>query len=173
MQPDPAFDARLAFARKVEMGLSAWLQARGGFILPVYDYSGLGDGKAPKLQGVDNSLVTPDLFTARQGQTRWVEVKWKSEATWTHITQRFETGIDRRLWTHYERVEAETGIPVWLLFVHEKEGEVRGQSIAELNKNKRVSVRFNFGRGGIFFAWDSLVVLASYSDILAPMAVAS
>jgi hypothetical protein len=162
---DQRFQLALQSAREVEKIVARWLQRRGWLVLPVYDYSGLGDGKAPKLQGDGVSLVTPDLLAARDGSTKWFEVKHKTRADWTRITGRLETGIDLRLWNHYVRVRASTGCEVWIVFVHEHEDEIRAGEIGALDAIKRESPRFNNGRGGVFWAWDSLTPMAKWSDV--------
>jgi hypothetical protein len=118
------FDAKLAHARTIEIAVATWLKARGARILPVYDYSGLGSNKAPKLEAFSacDSLVTPDLLVARRGSISWCEVKWKARANHFRQNNEFETGIDLRLWRQYRHVRHETGARVFLVFAHEAEG---------------------------------------------------
>ena len=93
------FEQAVARARVIEQAVAAWLMRRRCQILPVYDYSGLGKGKAPKLAGASRSLVTPDLLVAREGMTTWVEVKWKTSATLHKTSGSVDIGvIERRLW---------------------------------------------------------------------------
>lgn len=142
-QSDDQFQASLAKARKIERAVAAWLMSKGARILPVYDYSGLGEGKAPKLQAfsASDSLVTPDLLVARRGCMSWCEVKWKTSAFHFRKTNEFETGIDLRLWNQYQRVKKITGCRVFLVFVHEAEDTVTCDEIGLLDSlpNKRVS----------------------------------
>lgn len=157
----------VARARVIERMVSEWLQARGWLILPVYDYSGLAENKAPKLLSKKLSLVTPDLLGARNGESRWVEVKWKSRADFTRMSQRMETGVDARLWNNYLLVQKETGIPVWIAFVHELENEIRAEHIDILARSARHGdPQRKMSRSGmVFFAWDSLRFLARLSDV--------
>ena len=162
------FDDALEYGRAGEVGISSWLQKRGWRVLPVYNYSGKGGDKAPKLiAAIDaDSLVMPDLMVARDGLTRFVEVKRKGRADWTRVTQRRETGINLRLWTQYRAVQVATGIQVALLFVHDKEGEVRGGSIDALGSDARQT-----GCGGgmpamVFFPWDTMPLIALHKDVL-------
>jgi hypothetical protein len=124
MRPSEDFETKLAHARTVEIAVATWLKARGARILPVYDYSGLGSGKAPKLEAfsASDSLVTPDLLVARRGSLSWCEVKWKTSANLFKNTNEFETGIDLRLWRQYRHVKHETGARVFIVFAHEAEG---------------------------------------------------
>src|SRR3972149_1435615 len=72
------------------------LQKRGWYVIPSYDFSGPNDDKAPKLQGLGNGFVLPDLDISRNGKRKWAEVKTKDEATFTRITQKLEHGIPLR-----------------------------------------------------------------------------
>lgn len=167
--PTDSFSVQRARAKTVEEAVSAWLQQRGGFVLPAYDYSGLQDDKAPRLTAVlpEDSLIVPDLFCARNGRSTWVEVKLKAGASFTRLTQRLETGLSRRLWDHYLAVEKTTGLPVWLLFVHEAEQEMRGESQqALLNSTPRYYTGTKMGRAGmVFVPWDKMRVLATWNDL--------
>ena len=141
--PQSDFESALVRARKIEQAVATWLMARGSSILPVYDYSGLGANKAPKLQAfsASESLVTPDLLVARRGVTCWLEVKWKSHAFHFRKRNEFETGIDLRLFRQYQRVREITGCKVWIVFAHRDENVVTCNEIGELDAmpSKRVS----------------------------------
>jgi hypothetical protein len=164
-----AFHASVAHHREYEIAVSNWLQRRGWLVLPAYDYSGKGESKAPKLLGVTRQLVVPDLLACRGGKSRWFEVKYKTEASETYSRgNRLETGIDLRLWKHYCQVREESGVEVWIVFVHRKEAEVRGLEIEDLQRHGvRESPRFNYGKGGVFFPWDGLQRLATLTEVLA------
>lgn len=174
------FERKLAWGGQAERALSLWLQQQGWYVLPTYDYSGLDNNKAPKLEGSspNRSLVIPDLLAAQFSKgTVWLEVKRKSKADWTHQTGRRETGIPLRLWNDYLDVQHETRLDVWVLFVHEQEDEVRGQRITYLNNGdcshgkyghqptRRESRSDRMGRM-VFFCWDCLKHIACTSDVL-------
>jgi len=165
----PSFEEKLAMGREYELLVAGWLKRRGFLILPVYDYSGLGENKSPKLQAANDadSLVVPDLLIAQaQKGTKWVEVKFKARADFTRKTQRMETGIALRLWRHYHEVKAATGLPVWLMFCHAEEDEIRGAEIADLASAVRVYDGRKMGRGGMaFFPVEALRRLARLSAI--------
>jgi len=167
-QNSESFERQLQRGRVVEEQVADWLMGQGRMVLPVYEYSGLGDGKAPKLLAIPSSasLVVPDLLVVAKGKTLWIEVKYKSHADFTHITQRRETGISQRLWGHYQRVQTVTGLPVWILFVHEKEDELRAGALTELNQNKRAYNGGKMGGAGMyFFPYNELRCLGHYSDL--------
>jgi hypothetical protein len=167
MQPSKWKDQREArLGRAVERAISHWLMSRcGGFILPAYDYSSAHD-RAPLLLGVPDSLISPDLLYAQDGETSWLECKFKTHADFTRITEQFETGIPLRHWRHYLRVREVTGLPVWLLFAHWKEAEVRGQELGELDRVVREYRGQNMpgGEPMAFFPWDDLLYVATTAE---------
>lgn len=114
--------------------VATWLMIRGFLILPVYDYSGIQDNKAPKFQAIQTklSLVTPDLLCAKDGALKWVEVKWKTSTTLYRKKREVRTGLPRKHWEHYKKVQAVSGVPVWLLFVQEAENQIVGGHIDKL-----------------------------------------
>lgn len=178
---DERFRVSVEFYRRYEKAVAAWLMRRGWFIFPVYDFSGLGENKAPKLQAASptQSLVTPDLFVSRGGTSKWVEVKWKTHAEPGIIrsmarkcqpNDALETGVSLRLWRHYEQVQSVSGCEVWITFVHEREREMRGAKLDELRKSLRIYDGQKMGRHGMaFFAWDDLVRLAPLDAVLAEL----
>jgi hypothetical protein len=129
----------------------------------------MGDSKAPKLEAYNGakSLVLPDILVAGNGGLIWVEVKWKDHAEFTHITQRLETGLNRRLWNQYVSVSQQTSVSIWLFFLHKKEGELRGGDIEELSSVSRVYDGPKMGPDGmVFFPWDSLQILDTYDNVI-------
>ncbi len=163
------FASALAAARLVERRVSAWLMANNFRVLPLYEgFAGPQEDKAPKLiaRDANGSLVVPDLLVARRASFKWVEVKWKAETTLHRLSGRWETGINQRLWNDYRAVKAETGLEVWLLFVHEKEGELRGDEIEVLGRCCRIYDGTKMGSGGmVFFPWDSLRKVARLDEL--------
>ena len=163
------FDDKLALGRSYEVQYANWVMLKcNARILPVYDYNGqLGD-KAPKLQGIspNASLVVPDLLVCEDGATSWVEVKYKTRADWTRITNRLETGIPLRLWRDYEAVQEASGLPVQLVFIHGQEGEVRGNTINNLRLIKRVYEGNSMSYGGmVFFPYEMLPIITTLDEL--------
>lgn len=167
---DATFKAAVAESRKVERAVAAWLMKRNGCsVLPVYDYSGLSQDKAPKLQAFSSadSLVCPDLLVARRGLLTWVEVKWKTACIHWRKTSQDQTGIDRRLFDQYVRVAAVTGARVFLMFCHREPDVVTCDDLASLAvaKGRRDSVRSSTMPAMISWPIDSLHRVAKFSDI--------
>lgn len=165
----------ISLFREYEIAFSRWLQRhREWSTLAAYDYSGKGGDKAPLLFGKNAQIVVPDLFGCKAGGSAWFEIKYKSHADETFMRARrvdpncpLETGIDRHLWQHYLKVRDESGLEVWLVFIHRKEGEVRAASITELREPDRHRIAGGMGRGGMaFFSWNHLRFVARYVDVL-------
>ena len=165
------FEKQLAIGREVEMAVARWLMQRGHRVLPVYDYSGLNSGKAPKLQAISSadSLICPDLLIVKGGRTIWCEVKFKTHADFTRRTRQHETGIDLRLWNHYQQVADTSGSPVWLIFCHQCEDEIRCGSLDVLrspNEHRIYRGSKMSHSGMVFFRYDTLHYLERLSSVI-------
>lgn len=128
------FDAQLAAARVIEERVAELLRRAGIWVIPSYDWTGADGAKAPSVlapRGWDD-LVMPDLQTFHRGVQRWLEVKWKWWASYHRKLNQLETGISLRLYEHYRAIERVSGGDVYVLFVHHREGEMRGDSLKRL-----------------------------------------
>lgn len=94
--------------------VAEFLQEKGFYVIPSYDYSGEDSNKAPKMQGKKTAYVIPDLDICRAGLRRWVEVKTKTEATLFGKTGELQHGIDVRHFESYLSVQNESGNEVYL-----------------------------------------------------------
>jgi len=132
-----SFDEKLSWARESEEMVGAFLRSRGWWCIPTYDFSGKGDNKAPKLLAPvgEPSLVLPDLQCFRDGERRWYEVKRKSSAASYRIGGYPTTGISQRHFDQYLRVQDETRSEVVIVFVHEHEAEIRGDTLDGLERS--------------------------------------
>lgn len=132
------------------------LQERGWYVIPSYDYTGEEENKAPRLQGLTEHLVIPDLDISQNGERRWAEVKTKTKADWTYMTQRLEHGFPLRHYHHYQKVQQITGTEVWLFIYEESTGDVLYAKIDDLDCAKRIYGGDKMDRGGtIFFPRDA------------------
>jgi len=95
------------------------LRERGWHTIASYEYSGTANDKAPRLRGLNDSCVVPDLDASKDGRRIWVEVKTKSRPTQDYKTGRDEHGIPKRHYYDYLRVQAITGCKVYLLIYEE------------------------------------------------------
>jgi len=167
---DEAFQRALAHAQAEERKCAGYLKALGWRVLPTTNFSGNG---APMLEADerDESLVMPDLQAFRGGTGVWFEVKWKARATATdRFKGRLVTGVDRRNFEHYCRVEQETQIAVAIVFIHHAEREVRVATLYVLDQITSHETD-RMGRGGMVFwhydkipRWMSLGELADGID---------
>ena len=143
-----------------ELMVSELLQRRGWYVIPSYDYAGDDHNKAPKLQGERAAYVIPDLDAAKNGQSRFVEVKAKAQATYHRKSERFEHGIPLRHFTHYLKVQEITGRSVWLVVYEEDTGDVLQGKLDDLAQFKRIYEGDKMSRGGmVFFPRDKFILL--------------
>lgn len=148
------------------------LLENGWLIIPSYAYTGPGQDKAPRMEGMNTFFVIPDLDICKLGRRRWVEVKTKTEASWTHVTQKFEHGIPLRHYYHYLEVQRATGCPVWL-FVYELAAKILlYSSLNALIYDVRIYDGPKMSRGGMaffprdsFIDWDKDNALFARSDV--------
>jgi len=144
------------------LAVADFLKNKGWFVIPSYDYSGEDGNKAPKLQGLNKNFVIPDLDISKEGKRKWAEVKTKTSASYTRITNQYEHGIPLRHFEHYQEVEKITGCEVWL-FVYELEAETllfQKLNILSLNKRVYTGNKMNWD-GMIFFPRDKFNTLQS------------
>lgn len=115
------FDQSLAVGQLGESLIAHWLRNKGWHVLPAYEKE-IDNGKGPRLflaTGNDESeLITPDLFAMKAGRFLWVEAKHKTTFTWYGKGGYWTTGVDKRHFADYVKVQRQTGIDVWLLFLH-------------------------------------------------------
>jgi hypothetical protein len=139
-------------------------------LLPAYDFSGKGDDKSPRLLAPPGkaALVLPDLLCFRETSPLWIEVKWKAKATINHNRRRRETGINRRLWREYQRVQEVTGIEVVLLFLHEQEAEIRADTVRRLSSYGREYTGPRMGPDGmVFWPYERIPLVGPLARLLA------
>lgn len=123
--------------RNGERIIARWLQARGWYVIPSYDYSGEDGNKAPKLQGLRCGYPVPDLDIACKGKRLWAEVKTKTEPTLFRLLDRLEHGIEHRHFIAYHEVQEITGCQVWLFIYEERAGVVLSAALDDLSKRAR------------------------------------
>lgn len=177
------FERQLVFGQIAETLIAKWIISRGSMVLPVYDVE-IESGKGPRLFGGKYvELVSPDLLvlSSKGGGVQWIEAKHKTVFTWHRISGQWTTGIDKRHYEHYLKVDEQTPWPVWLLFLHQSEqpSEIDvphgcpdkcptglfGRSLSELKdcENHRHD---NWGKSGmVYWAHKSLKLLATLKQI--------
>lgn len=160
------FEQSLSRGKVEERKVAEYLKALGYRVLPTTDFSANG---APKLEAANDeeSLVMPDLQAFKDGTGEWFEVKFKSEATWSDRHGRLETGTDGIAYERYCRIEAETKIPVAVVFVHEAEKQVRCGTLNQLAEAfSHTSDRM--GRGGMrFWIFERIPLWMTFDELSA------
>lgn len=125
------------------------LRKDGYYVTCLSDIRERGRSGAPGATTQKDFLTLPDLQASSQGYTGYCEVKWKTRADFTRITQREEHGIDKICWDHYQEIRDKTGLSVFLFIYERKTGAVLYENITTLGKVKRYTPKM--GRGGMIF----------------------
>lgn len=110
------FKQNLEFGQGGEKEVASLLLKKGFTILPLYQFT---DDISPKILKHNLSYVSPDLTIFKNGKTLFIEVKRKK--TWVKYKGTWETGCDYSLYRHYRELSIETGIELWMFFVHEND----------------------------------------------------
>ena len=148
--------------------------------MPVYEQAE-HKYKGPALYAVEGALIAPDMLVFQpKGKTVWIEAKTKDAFSWHRNTQRFVTGIDLRPYDDYQRVQAVSPWPIWLLFL-QGEGVAKdtppgkiaptglfGRPLAYLvqHENHRSP---NWGRSGmVYWSSDTLLSIAPLCSLTSP-----
>ncbi len=150
-----------------EIPIAKWFKQHGAFVIPLYRFSGAG---APKLEAFvsDDSSILPDLQVARAGMMFFVEVKLKTEATFTRMLQQYDTGFSIRHWENYRTHQERTGAKVFVSFAHEKENLVTldGLDSLAVHSGRREDRGTKMERDGmVFWPLRELTVIAKLSDV--------
>lgn len=175
-----SFRMQLQKGQLGESVIARWCMSRGNSVLPVYEKE-IDTGKGPRFFTPKGQLVAPDMFIIPS--MHWVEAKHKTVFSWHRKTQRWCTGIDLNHYADYQKVQATSTRPVWLLFLHRSsQPDTRdidmgcpsicptglfGNSLDYLVKNENHRHE-NWGRHGmVYWAEDALRVLATIQEIQA------
>jgi hypothetical protein len=74
-------------------------------------------GKGPEILTPEGPLITPDLFVMNGNKCFWIEAKHKEAFSWHRITERWVTGIDKKHYEHYCKLDKLSHWKVWLYFL--------------------------------------------------------
>lgn len=175
------FEEQLAVGRLAESAIVRWLRSKGNSVITVYEIEHK-NGLGPRFLGSTKAYVAPDVLVFKgNGKVLWCETKHKTVFSWYRIGRCWETGIDAHHFADYRRVAEETGLPVWLVFLHTSDqpsaGDIRygcpprcpvglfGGELGFLADNiSHDSSRW--GRHGmVYWAHDTLKLLAPLADV--------
>lgn len=112
------FQQSLAVGKVGESRIAKWFIGRGFSVLPVYEIE-LHHGKGPRLFAPQGQIIAPDMVVFRANNCFWIEAKHKTAFTLYRKTNTFQTGIDKRHYEDYLKIDDYSPWPVWLLFLHE------------------------------------------------------
>ena len=101
------------------------LQGYGWYVIQSRYYCSPGNPKGPRMYGLSDAYILPDLDASWRGERRWFEVKDKAEVT--HYRKEGgepQHGIDLAHWRDYHRVEEITGNPVFIVVCEDKSGAI-------------------------------------------------
>jgi len=159
-----SFEDYLEFGKEGEHYVANWLIGRGNVVAPLYQYN--NHNKAPVIlwdeSGRRIQCVLPDLQCYKHSKAWFAEVKRKNQ--WWQ-GEYFETGVDIRLWKHYQKVRQQTGCDVWIFFLHENmepTGLFAGEVMALHSQGPRI---WENGTPLVFFRREWLKRVAPLEDL--------
>lgn len=98
------------------------------------DYSGVGGAHAPMMHQLEANIIIADLDISKYGVRMWCDAKLKAQFFVWRKTNRIQTGIDRRHYVQYRRLEGTTGIPVVLGMIDLETGDVMCNTLIGLGE---------------------------------------
>jgi hypothetical protein len=181
LSSDTQFQKRLSFGQMAETRIARWILRKGAIILPIYDIE-YETGKGPRIFGIDEQLIAPDLLVFLQGKMYWIEAKHKSVFTWYRKGKCWTTGIDLHHYRQYFQVEVLLGFPIRLLFLHECSTPAAidrryqdcpdecpvglfGQTLQYLKEHESHRSMKHGPTGMVYWAYETLELRASLSEL--------
>lgn len=169
MTTSAKFKAQYSRSNVYEFALAHYLENRSWFVNYQFDATGRNDDHAPMLYGPESkTLITPDLWGCKAGRAQWFEVKLKEHADYNRKYARTVTGFALRHYLDYCAIRKESGLPVHVIFVHEREQIVYTAELADLGGKyfSHIHEGTEMDRGGtVFFKFDELPRLMTLADL--------
>jgi len=164
------FKKALAIGKTGESQISKWLLSRGASVLPIYEIAE-NQFKGPAMYSGDATIIAPDMMVFSEGKITFVEAKHKNAFSWHRKTKTWNTGIDLHHYREYIKIQENTWVPIWLMFLHRggaaKDSLVSpaglfGNSLEKLMRTEHHR-HSNHGKSGmVYWEKDSLIKLAEY-----------
>lgn len=172
------FEAQLKEGLAGESLIANWLKRKGWRVLPAYEVE-QGHGKGPRLFTSYGQLICPDLLIFNgQSHVKWIEAKTKSAFTWHRLSNSWQTGLDRRHWRDYLKVQSISPFPIWILFLHKPNGCAKdtpvgyvspsglfGNTIGILQKSVDHEHENHGTSGMVYWKLNALKKIASYYEL--------
>lgn len=117
-QKQKSFKSQLAFGEEGEHEIADLLIGRGVTILPLYQFT---NDSAPVFFSKNSNIISPDLICFKD-DCFMVEVKTKNQ--WVSYNGLVETGLNRRHYEHYQKIQKATKKEFWVFFNHKKQEPV-------------------------------------------------
>lgn len=156
-------------AEKAERECTQYLKQLGWLIVPAANYSNQG---APMVEAANrrDSIVMPDQIGMKNGRMASFDSKWKTHAEPRYTREnRLYTGIDKASYSHYRNFEQKSGMPVVVVFLHQKENEVRCGTLDRLDENQAphcTQAQYPNSKGGMHNWWyEDIPLWMSYTDM--------
>lgn len=130
-QKQKSFNELLAFGEEGEHEVANYLISQGVTVMPLYQFE---PNEAPYFVNKIDKIVAPDLICFKN-DAFLVEVKTKNR--WIVYNGVIETGLDKRLYNEYNKIQEITKKPVYIFFNH-KQNEPIGIYYTELNNFTRI-----------------------------------
>lgn len=179
------FEKSLERGRVGENIIAKWFIRKGYSVLPVYEKEKEeGEFRGPTLFQNDRTLIAPDMLVFNMsGKAFWIEAKHKSAFAWFRNSQCWTTGIDRRHYLDYLKVQDSTPYPVWLVFL-QRDGSAKdtptnlrcpsglfGRPLEFLRNTVHCEYTGHAASGKytdmVYWSSDSLLRIASIEELLA------
>jgi hypothetical protein len=145
-------EAQLRIGRIFEAEFERQAHKRGLFCIRHCDQQGANGVKAPLATGPYAGYRLPDFSVMKDGKTYWVEVKYKTERTFTHSLGIYETGIDLPNWRDYLAICKLSGQRGFLVMGHGDTGSIIIQSFERLAAVARFyNGHVHFEKGAVFW----------------------
>lgn len=120
------FQRKLEFGKSGEKAVQRWLNERGWWALPTYDFSGRG---APSWQKGQQQIIAPDIHAAKDGVSRFVEVKTYAKSVLNRKRGYLVHGVPGRHWRAYQDACELTGIEGWLVVLELSAGDMLARKL--------------------------------------------
>jgi len=120
-----SFDDSLRYGTEGERIVFEWLQKDGFFVIPTAKLPTTRRFSGPRMETDRLSRILMDAQIARQGVTRWIEVKTKSQDVWYQKAGEYRQGIDEQNFSDYQHIELVTGMEAWLAILVASPGNSR------------------------------------------------
>ncbi len=170
MDSSAHFNKQLQMGKTGETEIAEWLISRGSQVLPVYEIAE-NQFKGPTLYTLGEVIIAPDIIAFTDGKITFIEAKHKNAFSWYRNKQIWTTGIDKKHYMEYLKIQEETKVNVWILFLH-RGGQAKdsppspsglfANSLSVLSKNIDHESDRHGKSGMVYWNKEALIKIANY-----------